>query len=130
MTTDIWSPSFVRDLSDAQLAEFQEIVLKDVKNRLDENDSTSRTILVNNLDLWLYSLQILRREIELQLSQHKTNLQIKLTEMRINGQPKSAMDEAVLIEQRWRNNAMKFLTAIERRTLYVKLLLAEDDADE
>lgn len=130
MTTDIWSPSFVRDLSDAQLAEFQEIVLKDVKNRIEENDTSSRTILVNNLDLWLYSLQVLRREIELQLSQHKGNLQIKLAEMRATSQPKSVMDDAVLSEQRWRNNAMKFLTAIERRTLYVKLLLAEEDTEE
>lgn len=130
MTTDIWSPSFVRDLNDAQLAEFQEIVLKDVKNRIEENDTSSRTILVNNLDLWLYSLQILRREIELQLSQHKGNLQIKLAEMRATSQPKSVMDDAVLSEQRWRNNAMKFLTAIERRTLYVKLLLAEEDTEE
>lgn len=130
MTTDIWSPSFVRDLSDLQIAEFQEIALKDVKNRLHENDTASRTILINNLDLWLYSLQILRREIELQLSQHKTNLKIKLAEMQIAGHPKAMMNEAILTEQRWRNNAMKFLTAIERRTLYVKLLLAEDDMEE
>lgn len=128
MTTDIWTPSFLRDLTDAQLSEFQEIVLKDVKNKLDSDEG--RTILLNNLDLWLYSLQILRREIELQLSQHKTNLQIKVQEMRVAGQSPSDVQLAVLTEQRWRNNAMKFLTAIERKTLYVKLLLAEEDDED
>jgi hypothetical protein len=128
MKTDIWTPSFLRDLTDSQLSDFQAIVLKDVKNKFDNEDG--RKILVRNLDLWLYSLQILRREIELQLSQHKTNLQIRLADLRKSGALSTDLEEAKLNEQRWRNNAMKFLTAIERKTLYVKLLLAEEEDDE
>ena len=128
MKTDIWTPAYLRDLSDAQIAEFQDIVMRDVKNKL--NDDEVRRILVKNLDLWLYSLQILRREIELQLSQHKTNLHIKVKDMRASGASRDEIDDTVLGEQRWRNNAMKFLTAIERKTLYVKLLLAEEDTED
>lgn len=126
--TDIWTSSFVRNLSDTELSDFQEIVLKDVKNKLEDDDD--RKILIKNLDLWLYSLQILRREIELQLSQHKTNLQIKVNDLRRAGAGKDEVDDTVLTEQRWRNNAMKFLTAIERKTLYVKLLLAEEEQED
>ena len=126
MKTDIWTSSLLRDLTDRELADFQEIVLADVKNKLDDLDN--RQILVNNLDLWLYSLQILRREMELQLAQHRTNLRLKLADLRINDSSKDAIEDATLAEQRWRNNAIKFLTAIERKTLYVKLLLVEEDS--
>lgn len=128
MKTDIWTPSYLRDLTDQQLEEFQEIVLRDVKNKQDSSDD--RIILQKNLDLWLYSLQVLRRDIELQLSQHKTNLQIKLRDLRAGGAEELTLSDTALNEQRWRNNAMKFLTAVERKTLYVKMLLVEEDNED
>lgn len=128
MIKDIWTESFLRDLSDEDILTFQEIVLQDVKGKTTSSDS--KTILGNNLDLWLYCLQILRKEIELQLSQHKNGAGIKVQEMRFNGDSKDAIDEVILLEKKWRNNAMKFLTSVEKRMLYVKLLLQEEDSTE
>jgi hypothetical protein len=125
MTTDIWTSSFIRNLSEEQINEFQEIVLMDVKNKID--DKNLKDILLSNTDLWLYSLQILRREIELQLAQHKTNIRIKLLDMVKNNETADKIEEVKLIENKWRNNAMKFLTSIEKKTLYVKLLLSEEE---
>jgi|694.fasta_scaffold25775_13 hypothetical protein len=127
MTTDIWTSSFIRNLSEEQINEFQEIVLMDVKNKID--DKNLKDILLSNTDLWLYSLQILRREIELQLAQHKTNIRIKLLDMVKNNETADKIEEVKLIENKWRNNAMKFLTSIEKKTLYVKLLLSEEEED-
>jgi hypothetical protein len=99
----------------------------DVKNKID--DKNLKDILLSNTDLWLYSLQILRREIELQLAQHKTNIRIKLLDMVKNNETADKIEEVKLIENKWRNNAMKFLTSIEKKTLYVKLLLSEEEED-
>jgi len=126
MTTDIWSDLFISELTDEQIESFHEIVLRDVKNKDCTNEDKS--ILSNNLDLWLYCLRITRREIELQLSQHKTNLKIKINDNQHSSD--IALEEIQIAEQKWRNNAMKFLNAIEKRTLYVKLLLEEDSAIE
>lgn len=125
MTTDIWSESLLAELSDEQLNQFAEIVLADVKNKDVSQDN--KTILKNNLDLWLYCLRNTRREIELQLSQHKTNLKIRLAELKEANAPEIHIQEAIIAEEKWRNNAMKFLTSIERKTLYVKMLLEEDE---
>lgn len=128
MSTDIWTESLLNELSDTDLNNFNEIVLADVKNKGCTDEQKS--ILKNNLDLWLYSLRITRREIELQLSQHKTNLKIKLADLRNSNAPQPHIDEAIIVEEKWRNNAMKFLTAIERKTLYVKLLLEEEQNED
>lgn len=124
MSADIWTESYLQDLSDDDIKLFQDIVLKDVKNK--SIDDFEKTVLTNNLDLWLYSLRIVRREIELQLSQHKTNLKIKIQEINQKGSPKEELESLIIVEESWRNNAMKFLTSIERKTLYVKLLINQD----
>lgn len=49
MTADIWTENELQNLSDADLKEFQEIVLRDVKNKL--TNIEEKTILNNNLDL-------------------------------------------------------------------------------
>jgi len=71
-------------------------------------------------------LRIIRREIELQLSQHKTNLKIKLRDLRDNNATIEQIEDLQITEENWRNNTMKFLTSIERKTLYVKLLIQEE----
>jgi hypothetical protein len=124
MTTDIWTETSIQELSDEDLKSFQDIVLKDVKNKVfNLND---KQILENNLDLWLYSLQVIRREIELQLAQHKTNMKIKMRDLRTNNASPAEVEEFSIVEESWRNNAMKFLMSIERKTLYVKLLHQEE----
>lgn len=124
MTVDIWTETYIQDFSEEDIKNFQEIVLKDVKNK--SFNTSEKVILQNNLDLWLYSLRIIRREIELQLSQHKTNLKIKLRDLRDNNASMEQVEDLQITEENWRNNAMKFLTSIERKTLYVKLLIQEE----
>jgi UDP-N-acetylglucosamine pyrophosphorylase len=127
MTTDIWTSSLIQELSDDDIKNFQDIALKDVKNKLSSDEE--KTILNNNLDLWLYSLRVIRRDIELQLSNHKSNLKANIKDLRDNHASQDEIDQAILTEDRWRSNAMKFLTAVERKTLYVKLLI-EDEEDK
>lgn len=125
MLTDIWTSSMINELSDEDLSSFRDIVLRDVKNQPSSNDEKS--ILQNNLDLWLYSLRVIRREIELQLANHRSKVKLKKKDLRDEGVSQDEIDSYVFAEERWRNNAMKFLTSIERKTLYVKLLLQEED---
>lgn len=123
MTTDIWSESLINELTDEDIESFHEIVLRDVKNK--DNTSDDKSILFNNLDLWLYCLRITRREIELQLAQHRTNIRAKINESRISSSD-IGLEEMQIAEEKWRNNAMKFLNAVEKKTLYVKLLVEEE----
>lgn len=125
MSSDIWTTSSIYELTEEDLSNFRDIVLRDVKNQSPSEEDKS--ILSNNIDLWLYTLRTIRREIELQLTNHKSNLKIKLKDLKDNNTHQNDIDEVLHSEERWRNNAMKFLTAVERKTLYVKLLISEDD---
>ena len=122
--TDIWSTSQVSDLTDTELKSFQEIVLRDVKNK--PCTSEEKTILFNNLDLWLFCLRNLRKELELQLTQFKANTKAEIKNMRDNYASQDQIEEYIIEENQWRNNAIKFLTAIERKTLYVKLIISSE----
>lgn len=125
MTIDIWTLSSIQDLSDGDITSFQEIVLRDVKNRF--LTSEERTILVNNLDLWLFCLRNLRKEIELQLTQSKVNVREEVRQMQIDSFSSDEIESYIISQSKWRSNAIKFLTAIERKNLYVKLLLDEQN---
>lgn len=125
MNIDIWTDSLIKHLSDDDIKNFHDIVLIDVKNKYSNDEDKS--ILLNNLDLWLYCLRITRKEIELQLSQHKTNLKANIKELIENSAEESEIEDLKLEEERWRNNAMKFLNAVERKTLYVKMILANEE---
>lgn len=125
MTIDIWTLSSIQDLSDGDITSFQEIVLRDVKNKF--LTSEERTILVNNLDLWLFCLRNLRKEIELQLTQSKVNVREEVRQMQIDSFSSDEIESYIISQSKWRSNAIKFLTAIERKNLYVKLLVDEQD---
>lgn len=125
MNSDIWTDSSIRELSDEDIKNFHDIVLRDVKNKYSSDED--KLILQNNLDLWLYCLRITRKEIELQLSQHKTNLKANIKELIDNSADEFQIQDLKLEEERWRNNAMKFLNAVERKTLYVKLIMNDEE---
>jgi len=125
MLKDIWSESLLSELSDTDLEKFQEIVSNDVKNKGSSHED--KTILMNNLDLWLYCLRVTRRELELQLSNHKANIRVTLTDLKQEQASQKEISEILIAEERWRNNAKKFLISIERKMLYVKLLMEEED---
>lgn len=125
MTSDIWTSSFINDLTDEDLQSFQEIVVKDVKNQYCSSDEKS--ILKNNLDLWLFCLRNIRKEVELKLSHRKINVRADIHQMKIDGVPEYEIDQFYIDSQKSRNGIKKFLTAVERKTLYVKLLIDEED---
>ena len=125
MTIDIWTLSSIQDLSDGDISSFQEIVLRDVKAKF--LTSEERTILVNNLDLWLFCLRNLRKEIELQLTQSKVNVREEVRQMQIDSFSSDEIESYIISQSKWRSNAIKFLTAIERKNLNVKLLVDEQD---
>ena len=125
MTSDIWTSSFINDLTDEDLQSFQEIVVKDVKNQYCSSDEKS--ILKNNLDLWLFCLRNIRKEVELKLSHRKINVRADIHQMKIDGVSEYEIDQFYIDSQKSRNGIKKFLTAVERKTLYVKLLIDEED---
>lgn len=122
-TNDIWTETYVSEISDTGMDAFKSIVINDIKGSISEDD---KSILMNNLHLWNYNLQILRRDIELQLSCQKSKVKLQsnmlptANELEIE-QIKNFLDD----QEKWRMSALKFLSNIERRSLYVKLLLSE-----
>ena len=125
MTTNIWSDSAISELSDSDISDFEEIVLRDLKNR---NNSDDKSILQNNLDLWLFSLRSLRRSVEYQLTSNKIKVRSTVQDMRNDSSyTEDDISSFIIDEEKWRANATKFLVAIERKTLYVKLLIQEED---
>jgi hypothetical protein len=123
MTTDIWSDLPIEDLTESQLNSFNDLVLKDIKN---EGSSEDKTILSNNLDLWLFQLRVIRRDVEFQLSSQKSKDKIKFIELaELNDE--NEINEYKVKQNKWRMGAVRFLTAIEHKMLYVKLILSDSE---
>jgi hypothetical protein len=123
MTTDIWSDLPIEDLTESQLNSFNDLVLKDIKN---EGSSEDKTILSNNLDLWLFQLRVIRRDVEFQLSSQKSKDKIKFIELaELNDEVE--INEYKVKQNKWRMGAVRFLTAIEHKMLYVKLILSDSE---
>lgn len=125
--TDIWSDIYIADISDDQMNSFRNIVISDIKGQASEQD---KIILNNNLKIWNYNLQALRRDMELQLScqKAKTKMQIR----NLNNADLTELDEinTFLIEQeKWRMSALKFLSNIEKKSLYVKIMISQTPVD-
>jgi hypothetical protein len=114
-------------LDQEQLLRFRELVIDDVK------DSSSQDIfeyLHQSPDLWLYTLQTLRREVELQLSCQNAKNKMDIYQLSASNE---ATDEYLRENQiidlkvkhhKWRMSVLKFLANIENKTLYVKMFLS------
>jgi hypothetical protein len=123
MITDVWSDLPIEDLSEFQLSSFNELVLKDIKN---ESASEDKTILSNNLELWLFQLRVIRRDVEFQLSSQKSKDKIKFIELaELNDE--NEINEYKIKQNKWRMGAVRFLTAIEHKMLYVKLIISDSE---
>lgn len=121
--TDIWSEAYVADISDSEMDSFKQLVISDIKGLLSDED---KTILKNNLALWHYNLQVLRRDMELQLSCQKAKTKLQINS--IDSATQLELDDInnfVNEQNKWRMSALKFLSNIERKTLYVKLLISD-----
>lgn len=120
-TIDIWSERSFQELSQEQISLFNEIVLKDIKN---ESSSDDKIILENNLELWLFQLRVIRKDVEFQLSSQKAKDKIKIIELTQSSSFDELSDYKVK-QNKWRMGAVRFLTAIEAKMLYVKLILSD-----
>lgn len=122
---DKWTESLISELKDEDIKDFENIVILDLKNN--EVSDLEKDILKSNLDLWLYSLRCLRRDIEFQLTSNKIKMREKVNSMKYEDVSQFEISSYIDKQERWKAGASKFLVSIERRTLYVKLLLAEED---
>lgn len=122
MKDTIYTYSFISDLNQSQLSLFEELVTKDVKNGSTQDELD---VLKSNVDLWLYFLSSIRRNVEYHLSSRTAARKAKISEMIQNKDTKEAIDSFKKSEDEWRVNAIKFLSTIEKKTLYVKMLVKE-----
>jgi hypothetical protein len=120
-SSDIWSELSISDLTQDQLTSFNEIVLKDIKN---ESSPEDKSILDNNLELWMFQLRVIRRDVEFQLSSQRSKDKIKMIELNESNDIEELNDHKIK-QNKWRMGAVRFLTAIEQKQLYVKLILSD-----
>lgn len=120
MITDIWSNEYFENLTPEQLQQFNALVLRDIKNETSQEESS---ILLSNINLWIFQLRIIRKDVEFQLASQKAKDKIKI--IQLTNDNKSEIDQHFLESNKWRMGAIRFLTAIEHRMLYVKLILTE-----
>jgi hypothetical protein len=123
MNEAIYTHSLISDLSNAHLAKFEELVLKEVKSSVTEEEIA---ILKSSLDLWLYTLSSIRRNVEYSLSSRNSNRKSTISDMISKGVSDAELSSYKKSESEWRVNAIKFLSTIEKKTLYVKLLMKEE----
>ncbi|CAB4143736.1 hypothetical protein UFOVP784_221 [uncultured Caudovirales phage] len=104
--------------SEEQLARFKELVISDIKG---ESDQEIKNYLNTYLYIWLYTLQSLRRDVELQISCQNAKLKMDLANLESDDQ--SDADELRAAHYRWKMSVLKFLKNIESKTLYVKMII-------
>lgn len=125
MEKTIFNHSLICDLDPKQIAQFEELVAKDVKST---STPEELEVLKSNMELWLYALSSIRRNVEYHLSSRAAARKAKVFEMVQNQEPKENINSFKNSESEWRVNAIKFLSTIEKKTLYVKMLLKEQKA--
>jgi hypothetical protein len=98
---------------------FKDLVINDIKNECTPEEIE---ILNNNVELWLYNIRVIRRDVEFQLSSNKSKNKLTSLEMREEGCSNIEIEKFITKQNKWRINTIKFLTSIERKMLYVKML--------
>jgi hypothetical protein len=90
--------------------------------------------------LWLYTLQNLRREVELQISCQNAKFKMDLSALNADVnfelntpdqeyQRLSKINDLKTKHYKWRMSVLKFLTNIETKTLYVKYCISSQTSD-
>jgi len=122
MKETIFTHSLISDLDAKQITKFEELVTKDVKSTSTPEEFE---ILKSSLDLWLYCLSSIRRNVEYHLSSRAAARKAKVNQMVQSQEPKEDINAFKNTEAEWRVNAIKFLSTIEKKTLYVKMIVKE-----
>lgn len=126
----------VNYLGSAEFIEFKEIVINDIKN---ESTEDVGNYLHSNLKLWLFTLQNLRREVELQIScqNSKFKMDVSATNSELDFEMQnpdseykkiSKVNELKVKHYKWKMSVLKFIANIENKTLYVKYTISEQNA--
>lgn len=134
METGIWSISKNKYLTEEELEEFQELVIKDIKLTRIPSDvevpdlkisAEDRKELLSNKHIWIYCLHSVRRELELQMSQYKLDKKEKQFQLDKETDPKVISDikNWLIVKGRWRSQAMKMLSVVEQKVIYLKTML-------
>jgi hypothetical protein len=97
----------------------KDVVIRDIKNEASQQE---KDMLEGNVDMWLYNLRVIRRDVEFQLSSNKAKNKIKALEMKEMGASTADVESFITKQNKWRINTIKFLTSIERKMLYVKMI--------
>lgn len=113
--------NIAEDFDIEYLDSFKDIVIRDIKN---EATREEKVILQNNIEEWLFNLRVIRRDVEFQLSSNKSKNKLKVLEMKEEGASIADVESFITKQNKWRINTIKFLTSIERKMLYVKMLAA------
>jgi hypothetical protein len=106
-------------LLDPNLEAFKDVVFKDVRN---ESSIEEVQYLSENIDYWIYFLQITKRDVEFQLASQKSRDKLTVKEMANNNTDPQEVDAYLQRQEKWRMGALRFLSAIEKRMLYAKIL--------
>ncbi len=106
--------------NDPNFEAFKQIVLKDVRN---ESSEEEKQYLSENLDIWLYFLQITKKDVEFQLASQKAKDKISFKEIKLHNPEESVIIGLMQKQDKWRMGALRFLTAIEKKMLFVKMQL-------
>jgi len=134
METGIWSITKNKYLTEEEFKEFQDIVTRDIKMaRIPKNVQDSNLSLTDdefkqlfaNKHIWIYCLRITRRELELQMSQYKIDKKQKQIDLETATDPDTIQDikDWLMVKARWRSNAMKMLSIVEQKVMYLKTML-------
>lgn len=114
-------------LDDQEIKDFELIVANDIKNLASKDDIL---YLKENLDLWLYFLLVMKRTAEYNLSSRNSTRKVTLSRMRAEKADADDIAAFVASEEKWKVNTTKFLSVLERKILYVKILLKQQNVDE
>lgn len=110
-----------------QLSSFEALVNKDIKTQV--NSSELETLALN-IDKWLYCLYSIKRDVEYNISSREAGRKILLQQMKDSNAPKEDIHKLLSSESLWRVNTLKFLNSLEKKILYVKLLVKETSKNE
>lgn len=111
--------------SEEQLIRFKELVISDIKGECDQD---IKDYLNSYLYIWLYTLQSLRRDVELQISCQNSKLKMDLANLETDDQSES--DKLKAAHYRWKMSVLKFLKNIETKTLYVKMIIQASNKEK
>lgn len=106
----------------SDLSAFEALVNKDIKTQVTPSELET---LVLNIDKWFYCLYSIKRDVEYNISSREAGRKILLQQMKDRNAPKEDIHKLLATESLWRVNTLKFLNSLEKKILYVKLLMKE-----